>query len=74
MAKLPLAKTTARVPQTGTRRNKQTVVSDDSVIRVNFDLTRSDHVKLKVYAAKSGCSMADLLRAFVASLKMSGVK
>jgi hypothetical protein len=46
----------------------------DGVVRVNFDINRADHVKLKIYAAKSGCSMADLLRAFVASLKMSGVK
>ena len=47
---------------------------DDAIIRVNFDLSRADHVKLKVYAAKSGCSMADLLRAFVAQLKLTGVK
>jgi hypothetical protein len=46
----------------------------DGVVRVNFDINRSDHVKLKIYAAKSGCSMADLLRAFVNSLKMSGIK
>ena len=49
-------------------------VLDDGIIRVNFDLSRADHIKLKVYAAKSGCSMADLLRAFVSQLKMTGVK
>jgi hypothetical protein len=46
----------------------------DGVVRVNFDINRSDHVKLKIFAAKSGCSMADLLRAFVGSLKLSSIK
>jgi hypothetical protein len=73
MAKEPvkLRRTTRQDPGS---KKQFSEADDDGVIRVNFDLNRSDHVKLKVYAAKSGCSMADLLRAFVASLKLSGVK
>jgi hypothetical protein len=44
------------------------------VIRVNFDISRADHTKLKIYAAKAGCSMADILRAFVSNIKSSNVK
>jgi hypothetical protein len=55
-------------------KKKPSTPDPDGVVRVNFDINRADHIKLKIYAAKSGCSMADLLRAFVASLKMSGVK
>jgi hypothetical protein len=62
----------------GARKKRTSPVAskplDDGIIRVNFDLSRADHVKLKVFAAKSGCSMADLLRAFVAQLKLTGVK
>jgi hypothetical protein len=37
-------------------------------VRVNFDLARDEHIKLKVYAAKAGKRIADVLREFVASL------
>ena len=38
-------------------------------VRVNFDLARDEHIKLKVYAAKAGKGIADVLREFVATLK-----
>ena len=37
-------------------------------VRVNFDLARDEHIKLKIYAAKAGKRIADVLREFVASL------
>ena len=37
-------------------------------VRVNFDLARDEHIKLKVYAAKAGKRIADVLREFVATL------
>lgn len=60
--------------QPRTQKKKPAPADLEGVVRVNFDINRSDHIKLKIYAARSGCSMADLLRAFVASLKMGSVK
>ena len=37
-------------------------------VRVNFDLAREEHIKLKVYAAKAGKRVADVLREFIATL------
>jgi hypothetical protein len=37
-------------------------------VRVNFDLARDEHIKLKVYAAKAGKPVADVLREFIATL------
>jgi hypothetical protein len=37
-------------------------------VRVNFDLDRDEHIKLKVYAAKAGKRVADVLREFIATL------
>ncbi|MDR0354852.1 MAG: chromosome partitioning protein ParB [Deltaproteobacteria bacterium] len=44
------------------------------LVRVNFDITRAEHTKLKIFAAKNGISMADLLRGFVTKIKLSSVK
>jgi hypothetical protein len=38
-------------------------------VRVNFDLDRAEHIKLKVYAAKSGRSITDILRELVSSIE-----
>jgi ParG len=38
-------------------------------VRVNFDLAREEHIKLKVYAAKSGKRIADVLREFIANIE-----
>jgi hypothetical protein len=38
-------------------------------VRVNFDLARDEHIKLKIYAAKAGKRIADILREFVATLE-----
>jgi hypothetical protein len=38
-------------------------------VRVNFDLDRAEHMKLKIYAAKRGKSISDVLREFVERLE-----
>lgn len=37
-------------------------------VRVNVELSRDEHMKLKIHAAKSGRSISDVLREFVAKL------
>lgn len=39
-----------------------------ATVRVNFDLDRAEHTKLKIYAAKTGRSITDILRELVRSL------
>ena len=38
-------------------------------VRVNFDLDREEHIKLKIYAAKAGKRVADVLRELIATLE-----
>ena len=38
-------------------------------VRVNFDLDREEHIKLKVHAARAGKSIADVLRELVAGIE-----
>ena len=40
-----------------------------STVRVNFDLSREEHIKLKVYAAKSGRRVADILREAISKIE-----
>lgn len=40
-----------------------------STVRVNFDLDRAEHTKLKIYAAKIGRSITDILRDLVRSIE-----
>ncbi|MDR1051528.1 MAG: chromosome partitioning protein ParB [Deltaproteobacteria bacterium] len=61
----------AAVAKPGPKRNIQ---DSSDLIRVNFDITRAEHTKLKIYAAKTGVSMADILRSFVTKLKLTAVK
>lgn len=42
--------------------------SKSATVRVNFDLERDQHVQLKVYAARAGKSIADILRDLVSRL------
>jgi len=39
-----------------------------ATVRVNFDLDRDQHIKLKVYAPKQGKSVKEVLTDFVAQL------
>ena len=40
----------------------------DKTATVNFDLDRAEHTKLKIYAAKTGRSITDILRELVHSI------
>ncbi|MBK8359249.1 MAG: chromosome partitioning protein ParB [Comamonadaceae bacterium] len=39
-----------------------------ATVRVNFDLDREQHIKLKVYAAKQGKTVKEVLSDYVAQL------
>jgi hypothetical protein len=41
----------------------------NQTVRVNFDLDREEHIKLKVHAARAGKSIADVLRELVAGIE-----
>ena len=43
-------------------------IEQEKPVRVNFDLSRAEHTKLKIHAAKAGKSIADVLREFVTQL------
>lgn len=59
-------------PKLSAGRNKPSILSslsdDDGTKRVNFNLSTSEHTKLKIYAAKQGKSITELLVEFVRSL------
>jgi hypothetical protein len=38
------------------------------IVRVNFDLDREEHIKLKIYAAKAGKRISEVLRELIAGL------
>lgn len=40
--------------------------NESKMIRVNFDLSASEHTRLKVYAAKERKSISDVLRELIA--------
>ncbi|SAK97912.1 ParG [Caballeronia hypogeia] len=37
-------------------------------VRVNFNLSREEHIKLKVHAAKAGTTISEVLREYVRNL------
>jgi alkyl hydroperoxide reductase subunit AhpC len=39
-----------------------------ATVRVNFDLDREEHIKLKIYAAKAGKRVSEVLRELIAGL------
>lgn len=47
----------------------EALTEKNQTVRVNFDLGRDEHIKLKVHAAKAGKSVADVLRELVAGLE-----
>lgn len=44
-------------------------IEPEKPVRVNFDLPRDEHTKLKIHAAKAGKSIADVLREFINSIE-----
>ena len=47
----------------------EALTEKNQTVRVNFDLGREEHIKLKVHAAKAGKSIADVLRELVAAVE-----
>ena len=41
----------------------------NQTVRVNFELDREEHIRLKVHAAKTGKTIADVLRELVATIE-----
>ena len=41
----------------------------NQTVRVNFELDREEHIRLKVHAAKAGKTIADVLRELVATIE-----
>lgn len=54
------------------RASKPAVLADMAdgkpTVRVNFDLARDDHTRLKVYAAQQGKTVRQVLSDFIATL------
>jgi hypothetical protein len=54
------------------RASKPVTLADMSdskpTVRVNFDLERDEHIKLKIHAAKSGKTVRQVLSEFIATL------
>lgn len=56
-------------PSAGKKQKKLTDLADKpATVRVNFDLERGQHTKLKVYAAKQGQTVKEVLTELVAQL------
>jgi hypothetical protein len=59
-------------PSAGAKRKElalDALTEKNQTVRVNFDLDREEHIKLKVHAARAGKSIADVLRELVAGLE-----
>lgn len=59
-------------PSAGEKRKGmalEALTEKNQTVRVNFDLGREEHIKLKVHAARAGKSIADVLRELVAGLE-----
>lgn len=54
------------------KASKQATLADmadtPATVRVNFDLARSEHIKLKLFAVKRGQSVRQVLSDFIATL------
>lgn len=64
------SKLSAGRPSAGKNRPSALSVfsGNDETKRVNFNLSASEHAKLKIYAARHGKSITELLVSFVKSL------
>ena len=47
----------------------EALTEKNQTVRVNFDLDREEHIKLKIHAARAGKSIADVLRELVAGIE-----
>ncbi len=65
------AKTEIRAGRPSARKAASTLsgLADKAdTVRVNFDLDRDEHTRLKIHAARTGCSIAEVLRELAASV------
>lgn len=64
--------TTLSAGRPSARTNKAATLASladkGATVRVNFDLDRDQHIRLKVYATKQGKSVKEVLTDFVAQL------
>ncbi len=59
-------------PSAGEKRkglSLEALTEKNQTVRVNFDLAREEHIKLKVHAAKAGKTVAEVLRELVAEIE-----
>lgn len=64
MSKLGLS--AGRPSETKKAAALKAIASDKSpVVRVNFELDETTHMRLKIHAAKSRCSIAEVLRELI---------
>lgn len=59
-------------PSAGDKRKGlalDSLTEKNQTVRVNFELGRDEHIRLKVHAAKAGKSIAEVLREFVSTLE-----
>lgn len=59
-------------PSAGDKRKEialDSLTEKNQTVRVNFDLDREEHIKLKVHAARAGKTIADVLRELVSEIK-----
>lgn len=69
MSKQGMTLTAGRPSATKNRAATLASLADDaSTKRVNFELSSDQHTKLKIYAAKQGKTIKELLTEYVASL------
>lgn len=47
----------------------EALTEKNQTVRVNFDLDRDEHIRLKIHAAQAGKSIAEVLRELVAGIK-----
>ena len=65
MKKTKLGMRAGRPSKTKTATTLSELADKAGTVRVNFDLDRAEHVKLKVHAARTGRSVAEVLRELV---------
>jgi hypothetical protein len=45
------------------------LMEENQTVRVNFDLDRDEHIKLKIYAARNGKTVAEVLRDLISKIE-----
>ncbi|MGL4666482.1 MAG: hypothetical protein ACRCWR_00960 [Saezia sp.] len=56
-------------PSTGRNKTLADLADSKEIVRINFTISKDEQIKLKVYAAKHGRSISDILRAYINSIE-----